>query len=261
MKRILGLMIVALLAPSACGDDSTVVGDESGDEPSVVGEWVLVEGPVPDAAIGTTTLEVADDGGIRGSTACNSYGVEGPAIDGNRWVARGFFSTAMGCEPERMDAERAYLDLLAEMDRIAVTATSLELSDSVAGNVLRFERVLPAADSDLAGTVWVLDSLILGDAVSSTMSGSADATLLLDEQGSVSGSDGCGELVGTYEVVGDSITMEVTTDVGTTCDERFAEQAAHIEQVLGSDLRFTIEGPRLTLLAPDGLGLDYRTAE
>ena len=254
-------MLTVALTAAACGDDSTVTGEEPGGGPSVFGEWLLVDGPVPDTAIGPTTLRVADDGSVGGSTACNSYGSAAPAIDGDRWLATEFFVTEMGCEPARMEAESGYLSLLATMTRVAVTPTGLELSDADRSNLLSFERVVPPADSALVGTTWELESLILGEAVSSTMSDSGDATLVLRTEGSVTGSDGCGELAGSYEIDGENLRMNVTVDLGTACDERFAEQAAHIGHVLGSQPGFTIEGPRLTLVAPDGRGLDYQAAQ
>jgi heat shock protein HslJ len=70
--------------------------------------------------------------------------------------------------------------------------------------------------------------------------------------GSVTGRDSCGPMSGSYEVDGDRISFDVTVDPGTVCDERFAEQSAHIESVLASGAIFEIDGPRLTLTAVDG---------
>lgn len=259
MKHWISLVALLVLLAAACGDDSTVTSDQPADGVSVHDEWRLVAGPVPDAAIGATTLKIDPDGTAGGSTACNSYGTEAPAIDGDRWLATGFFVTEMGCEPDRMEAESAYLEVLATVTRVAVLATTLELSTDDGSSVLTFERVIPPPDSELTGTTWVLESLVLGDAVSSTMGGAEDAILVLGADGSVTGTDGgCGKLSGSYEVDGASIRWNVTLDPGTGCDQNFAAQSAHIEQVLASETSFEIDGPGLVLLTADGIGLDYR---
>jgi heat shock protein HslJ len=259
MKKMIPLLALSILLGAACGDDDTVTADGSDGGLSVQGEWRLVAGPVPDAAIGATTLRIDADGTVAGTTACNSYGTESPAIDGDRWVATDIFVTEMGCEPDRMEAESAYVDALATMTDVAVSATGLELSSADASGVLIFESVVPPPDSELIGTTWILESLIVGDAVSSTMGGAEDATLVLAADGSVTGTDGgCGELRGSYEIDGASIHWSVALDPGTGCEPVFAAQSAHIEQVLGSDTTFEIEGPALALLTADGIGLDYR---
>jgi len=99
-----------------------------------------VEGPVPAAAIGATTLRITPDGHVNGTTACNSYGADSVAVDADRWLATGFFVTEMGCEPALMEAESQYLAALGTMTDVSVSATALELSTSDGSEVLRFER-------------------------------------------------------------------------------------------------------------------------
>jgi len=248
---------VLVVLAAACGDGTTTT-EGPDDEPSVFDDWILVEGPVPEAAIGATTLRITPDGHVNGTTACNSYGAESVAVDGGRWLATGFFVTEMGCEPARMEAESHYLAVLGTMTDVSVSATALELSTSAGSDVLRFERVIPPPDSELIGTTWVLESLIYGDAVGSTMGNGDDITLELRSDGSLAGSDGCGPMSGSYAVDRDRISFAVTVDLGPICDESFAYQSAHIVSVLASDVSFEIDGPRLTLTAPDGTGLDYR---
>lgn len=256
MKKILILATLLVVSVAACGDDTTTGTKEPAPGPSVFDDWTLVDGPVPEAAIGATTLRITPDGAVNGTTACNSYGSEGVAVDGDRWLATGFFVTEMGCEPALMEAESQYLAVLGTMTGVAVSPTSLELSTSDGSSVLQFTRVIRPPDSELTGTTWVLESVIYGDAVTSTMGGGDDITLELASDGSVTGNDACGPMGGTYEVDGDRIRFDVTVDMGTMCG--FAEQSADIESVLASDPTFAIDGPRLTLMTSAGTGLDYR---
>jgi heat shock protein HslJ len=257
MNKILGMTILAALLAGACGDADTVTGAGSADSASVYDEWVLVEGPVPDVALGVTTLRIDVDGGAGGATACNGY-FSDVGVDGDRWLATGFGVTEMGCEPDRMDAQSQYLAVLVAMTRVSVSASTLELSSADGDDVLRFDRVIPPADSDLVGTTWVLESLVEGDAVSSTMGEAEDATLVLGADGSVSGTDGCGSLSGSYETDGEEIRWTVIIDPDTACRERFAAQSGHIRDVLSMPTAYEIDGPRLILTAPSGSGLDYR---
>ena len=215
-------------------------------------------GRCPLRAFGVTTLRIDVDGGAGGSTACNGYFVDGPAVDGDKWLAVGFGVTEMGCQSDLMDAQFEYLEVLATMSVVTVSETVLELSDTDGTSFLRFDRVIPAPDSALAGPTWVLESLIEGDAVSSTIGGAEHATLVLGSDGLVTGTDGCGSLSGSYEIDGDAIRWSITIDPGTGCDDRFVEQSAHIEDVLAADTTYRINGPRLVLTAPDGTGLEYR---
>ena len=258
MSKLFGVTILAALLAGACGGADTVTGAGSADPASVFDEWVLVEGPVPDVAIGVTTLRIDLDGGASGSTACNSYFAESPAIDGDKWLASGFGVTEMGCESDRMDAQFEYLEVLATMRGVTVSTTRLELSNADGTSILRFDRVIPPPDSDLIGTTWVLESLIHVDAVSSTMGDGEEATLVLGTDGSLIGTDGCGSLSGTYEIDDDGISWSITIDAGTGCAERFATQSAHIEDVLAGGTTYRIDGPRLVITAPGGTGLDYR---
>lgn len=257
MRLIVGLTAVVALSAAACGGDEVVTRGGGSDGTSPIGEWSLVAGPVPDGAIGATTLVIDADGSAHGSTACNSYFVDGPAVDDDRWVATGFAVTEMGCEPERTAAQEEYLRMLATMTRVTVTPAALELNGDDPQETLRFSRVVPPADSDLVATNWVLESLILGEAVSSTIGGADEAVLVLGSDGQLTGSDGCGRFTGSYELEGDRLVVSFA-DGFDQCDRPLADQAAHVQEVLASSPSAEIDGLRLVLTAPDGRGLDYR---
>lgn len=152
-----------------------------------------------------------------------------------------------------MASEAAYLAALPGVTTAARSGTSLVLSGPQVE--LRFSLVPPVADVDLIGPVWVLDSVISGEAVSSTVG--AEATLQLGSDGTLSASTGCRTVSGRYSVAGNQV--QVTLDPYDTvgCAEGLAGQDQHVLTVIGGEFGVSIEGDRLTVTAADK-GLGYR---
>lgn len=232
--------------PPAAGDD-------------LDGEWTLVAGahdgePVPildDAPI-TMTIEGNE---IGGRAACNIYGGE-LQVDGEQIDIAAMSMTEMGCDGPVMEAEAAYVAALADVerwsrdrDRLTFTGEAVELI---------YEPVPATADADLVGTRWVLDSLVDGDAVSSTM-GDEPATLTLRDDGTLTGFTGCRAFDGRYELgEGDVQVTRLVSDHHACPD--LASQDEHVLAVMGDRFAYEIEGDGLTL-SGGRLGLLYRAAE
>jgi heat shock protein HslJ len=249
-KRIAALGLALLLA--ACGSDA-------GDGPAgPAGEWRLTDGthdgaPLQVPANAPITMIVAD-GEIGGTAACNRYGGE-VSIDGDRLAVGAMSMTEMGCDQAVMDAESAYLAALGAVtgwersgDQLMLTGESVELS---------YALVPPEADAGLQDTLWTLDSLVDGDAVSSTMGGQP-ATLELRGDGTLSGSTGCREFTGSYELDGSVVTVTELINEDLGCPD-LAMQDEHVLCVLVDAFSYQIEGASLTLTSGDR-GLGYRAA-
>ena len=260
---ISALVLTVALVATTCGDDTTTTGGSSSDGAGsdsdlLVGEWRLISGPVPDAAIEVSTVVIDADLTARGGTACNSWFADGQAIDGDRWVARNFGVTEMGCDPERHEAESGFLDALGQVESLVVTETNLYLSGSDPQVELVFARVLPPDDSELVGTIWVLDSIISGDAVSSTVANADPATLEFAADGSVTGSTGCNQIGADWTRNGDSLELSAgfATEIGCSPDV-MAQESAVLDIFFAGQLTLEIDGPHLTLLDSSGNGLRY----
>ena len=93
----------------------------------------------------------------------------------------------------------------------------------------------------------VLDGLIAGDTVSSTVGD--PATLVLHADGTLEGSTGCRTLGGTYRVEGDRFLVEELNTEGE-CPADVAAQDAHVLHVLGDGFRASLTGELLTLRPP-----------
>ena len=246
MLVVVGLMaaVVGLMAAAACGD---------GAAPDPQGAWELEEGTgvtlVPGHRI---TLEVEGEE-IQGRAACNLYGGT-MQLDDDSVTIGPLDQTAMECEPDVMDAERAYLDLLTGAETIAVDDDELVLTG--AEGELRFALLPPVPEADLYDTTWTLETLIDGETSSST-SGDA-ATLTLGADGTISGSTGCRTLTGAYVVQGDEIIVTSMSADGSCPSDGMWRQDGHVVEVLGDGFRAEVDGDRLTLTSTGDLGLVYR---
>jgi heat shock protein HslJ len=219
--------------------------------------WELEEGTIDGADLTLVeghpiTLSMTD-GQASGTAACNGY-FGTVSISGAEISFTGLGATEMACSPEEvMESERRYLEALTRVTGLSVGADSLSLTGD--GVELVFTALPPVPTAELTGTVWVLESLIDGDSVSSV--GGDRATLELYTDGSMLGSTGCRTLHGRYDVVGAEVTMPEMAAEGE-CPTDLQDQDNHVVSVLGDGFRAAVEGDLLTLDSAGGLGLAYR---
>lgn len=246
---IVGLALAILLA-TGC--------DLIGGSADLDGGWVLVGGTHDGESItpieGTSVSLTIDGDEIGGTAACNHYGgtIE---RDGGSISIGALSMTEMACEEPIMALESAYLAALSGVTGATRTAEALTLTGP--GVQLDFELVPSEADADPVDTTWTLESLVSGDAVSSVM---GDATLVLAEDGSLSGSTGCRSFGGDYEIDGSTLVVgDLVLDL-RACEAGLGSQDAEVLAVLDADPTISVEGSRLSLRAGDG-GLDYRAED
>ncbi|MGZ8563761.1 MAG: META domain-containing protein [Candidatus Limnocylindria bacterium] len=242
------LIVAALIAlvAAACSVGSAADLD---------GEWILLRGSVGGQALqlveGARVSLRIDGSEVGGTAACNQYGGEIDR-DGDRISIGALSMTEMGCAEPIMALEAAYLDGLSRVDTARRDADQLRLTGPA--TELDFTLLQPTPDADPVGTRWRLESLITGDSVSSVF---GEATLILAEDGTVSGSTGCRSFRGSYTLEGDELAIaDLVVDL-RACDDQSAGQDSQVLGLLEGPLRVTVSGDRLTLM--DGAnGLDYR---
>jgi heat shock protein HslJ len=161
----------------------------------------------------------------------------------------------MGCAGPVAASEAAYLASLPKVTTAERNGNALVLSGP--GVELHFAVIPPVANANLIGTIWVLDSLISGDAVSSTVG--ERATLQFNADGTFSASTGCRDVTGKYTVSGSSLqtTLDPYDTIG--CADGLGDQDSHVLKVLSDGFDATIQGQNLALTAGDK-GLGYRVA-
>lgn len=268
---LLTLLVVLGLMAAACGDDDDTTaggggdgGDESvdggddGGAAAIDGSWVLTSATVDgtDLALLDThpiTLVVAGTD-MSGVAACNSY--SGPfSVAGGTATFGPFSATEMACEPaESMTLEATYLNALGQANSIGLEGENLVISGETVS--FTYAPQAPTEAAPLAGTNWVMDSIITGDTVSTTAT-TAAGTIAFADDGTVSGSTGCNNFNGTYEQADGTLTFGPLATTRKGCTDELGAQEAHVLGVLGANPAFTIEGTTLTLTAADGNGLAF----
>ncbi len=249
-KAILVFSLALVIA--ACGE-----GGLTSDPIDLTGGWQLVSGtmegtPVTPIATHPVTIEF-DDGSVGGTSACNSYGGD-YTVDRATITISEVFMTEMACSPEEvMSLESQYLGALGAVSAFAMDGSNLVLSGD--GVELEFEPVVTPPTAEMMGTVWVLESVIAGDSVSSVTG--ERATLEFFSDGSFLGSTGCRNLSGHYVETSTGITTTDMTMAGE-CPTELSAQDNSVVTVLGDEYRVDIEGATMSLTIAGEEGLVYR---
>jgi len=190
------------------------------------------------------------DGHIGASAGCNSMG-GAYHLDGDRLVTTQLITTDMACDQALMNQDQWVADLL--------NGATLTLDDdhlTLAKNGVRvtlLDRRTAEPDQPLAGTRWVVDTILGGDVASSVPAG-VRATLIFD-QGSVAVETGCNSGGGPATVSGGSIAFGpiVLTKRGCASDVMSLEQA--VTATLTGTVAYEIQGNFLTITTGGGRGL------
>lgn len=224
------------------------------DPSALLGSWILVEGTGPDGEVpivdgARITLDIAG-AEVGGTSACNHY-FGRLAVSESELRIDQLGGTEMACQPDVMASEAAYWAALGGVTRWKRDGDTLTLSGPNA--TLTYGLLPPVPDADMVDVVWVLDTLISGDAASSVEGG---PTLELRSDGTVVGSTGCRGFTGRYQIAGDEVVM---TDFGMNgeCSAELAAQDSHVVTVLGDGFTVQVDGNRLTLGASGNQGLGY----
>ncbi len=249
--RTTTLLVMSLVLSACLGSDFV---------DSVEGSWQLTDGthdgqPVPIVESHPITLNL-ESGRISGTAACNGYGGEYDLSGTTFSIAEGLAVTEMACQPEEvMRSERAFLDAIANVEKVEITNEGLVLTGPE--TELQFEVLAPVPTAELIGTVWVLNGLVQGDAISSPAAGAAEATLELFEDGTFQGSTGCRTISGQYQVSGAEVQFTSWGAEGE-CSSELAEQDSRVISALEGGFRVEIEDDRMTTWVAGDEGLVYR---
>jgi heat shock protein HslJ len=246
----LSVLVIGLVLLAACG---------SGSGPSLDGRTFLstavTDGGAPFDLVPNTRIRLSfTDGQLGASAGCNTIGGT-YRIDGDTLVFEGGGMTEMGCDPDRHAQDDWLSEVLGARPTIVLTGNDLSLT---AGDVVIRLLDREVADPDLAlvGTLWTVDSIFSGGAVSSVPAG-AVATIRFDEDGRVSVNTGCNSGQGSYEVTDGTLRLLDIAVTEMACPGDAGALESAVLPVLGADeLTYAIEAGSLTLMAGDiGLGL------
>ena len=242
----------------ACGSADSSTGG-SADSPDLDGSWHLVSGHdaegdlLPPEAREVSLVVEGDE--ASGTSACNLYGAA-VAVKGRSVSFGQIGGTEMACEPPVMELERRYLAALSATERGERSGDALSLSGS--DIALEFALDEPVVDADLVGTAWMLESLVDGESVSSTVPG---GSLVLRESGTFEASSGCGDLIGSFRLHDSAVAVssfQHEPAATARCTAQAVSQHEHMVDVLREGFTAQIDGDRLTLTSTQELGLVFR---
>lgn len=253
MRRTALLPLAAALVIAACS-----AGGPSGNASpaaTLEGRTFLstrVEGRV--LVPGTQIRLSFERGNVGGTAGCNSFGGR-YRVDGGRLLVAEMHQTEMACDAPLMVQEEWVMRLLANGAAITLDGDTLVLAGD--GVVLTLtDRVVADPDRPLEGTRWVVDSLVLGDAVSSVPAGVTAALRFVD--GRLELEAGCNQGGGEYRVEDGVITFGPIALTKMACDDARAGVERHVTQVLDGRVGYEIEAGTLRLGGANGPGLVLR---
>lgn len=216
---VLGLVAVAGLAATACGDGSDEFDTGASDAPRTTHTP-----PVDDAvlALGDGLVLVSTE--VRGhqlvegthvrlrvdgerlviEAGCNTMSGE-VAVAGGRLVVGSLTSTMMGCEPPLMAQDEWVGAFFESGPAVTFDGSTLELTSDDGTTIVLAEEP-PAEDAPLVGPTWVATTIVEGDVVSSVPG--EPPTFTFHDDGTVEVFDGCNRGAGRYAVDGERLTFD-----------------------------------------------------
>lgn len=195
-------------------------------------------------------------GALQVQAGCNILLVD-LGIDADRLLVDSVGTTDMGCEPELHAQDEWLAELLRGSPTWRLDGDTLTLTDG-ATTLTLVDRRVADPDRPLAGTRWLIDTVVSPAAASSLPAAAEGTAWLLIEGETFQASTGCRDLSGRVSVEGGRISFHDVVQTDLVCADELAGIDEVIRTVLSSSVEFTVEADRLRLDHPEGLGLSLR---
>jgi heat shock protein HslJ len=183
------------------------------------------------------TIEFEADGRVSGNAGCNTFSST-YMLDEKGLGFQIFTTTLMACQdPEIMDQESLFLELLQESDSLSLQQGKLVISSDE--GELVFQR---ASHLSFEGTNWVLTGISTGDAV--VQSWIDEAITARFQNGQVTGSAGCNSYFADYAIDGSQLSLGPVASTRKACVEdvmqRETEFLSALPQVTSFETRLNV---------------------
>lgn len=201
-------------------------------------------------------LSFGDEGRrIAANAGCNHLGGDA-SVQNGRLTAQDISMTAMGCDGGRSEQDDWLAKFLVGTPTIRLSGSELVLANSTT-EIRMLDRKVADPDRPLTGTRWIVESIIDRDTASSIPQ-RAVAHLLVNADGSFTGTTGCNQMGGAAVITNPAIRFSdvFTTKMACEPDRMRLEQS--VLDVLRADVSYEIEADQLRLRHPSGKGLDLR---
>jgi heat shock protein HslJ len=197
------------------------------------------------------SLKFTDDGRLLADAGCNS--MQGPVtVDDGTLAVDGLSTTEMGCDQPRHAQDDWLAGVLDAKPTWQLDGPRLVLSTSSARLVLE-DREVAEPDLALVDTVWTVDTLVSGQAASSTPAGTTATLVFRDDDVEIKG--GCNTGSAGYRLAGDRIQFDDAVMTRMACPPEIMKLETAVLDVVQGEVTFGIEASRLTLTHPAGKGL------
>jgi heat shock protein HslJ len=258
-----GIRAIAVLAVTAalsgCGEETGDDESSGGDDVSALSGRTLVvtavtdDGRPHDLVPGSQVRFTFDDKAMGITAGCNNLSGD-YTLDGDRLTVGPIGGTEMGCSAPLMDQDT----WLAGLFEAPVTVGGDPLTFRAGSVVLTLaDREDVSPDLPLAGTHWVLDGMIDGDAASS-VPGASEAWLEVAEDGTVTANTGCNRGSGRVTIDDATLTFGPLATTRRACADPSAQQVERaILAVLDGETAYSITERSLTITKGDR-GLTFR---
>ena len=232
-------------SPTSPGDEPTLPAAGAGD---LEGRTFIVTHADGHAIVPGSEISFRFERGQLGiSAGCNTIGGAYQVVDGVLQVGA-MMMTEMGCE-EPLMAQDSWIGAFVNGAALTLDRDRLTLArDGV--TLIATDRIVVRPDLPLESTTWVVDGLIVNQAVSSMPAG-ITATLELAD-GQVSVRSGCNLGSGPAEIGDRAITFGPIATTKMACGDAAMAVETHVLRVLSGDVAYTIDAGSLTLLGAGG---------
>lgn len=237
------LLLLAVAAATLIGACSSA-GTPSTPTPTLDGRTFLstdVQGMtlVPGTRI---TLTFKDGTSLGASGGCNSMGGT-YTIAGDRLTTSQMFMTEMACDEPRMKQDEWLAKFLSDV-KIALTGDTLTMDDGTV-RVTFLDQKVATPDQPIEGTLWVVDGIVTGEAVSSIQAAVTASIRIAD--GRVEVDTGCNTGGGTVQVAVDTLTFGPIALTKRACGPEGAAMEEAVNVVLQGTVPYSIDADALTL--------------
>ena len=254
---------------AACGDDDSA-GDTGSDdttaEPDAADdidldgrEFVSSEVEGYDLVAGSEIRLTFDGGEIGIQAGCNNMGGTYTLSNGEL-VADQLAMTEMACEEPLMNQDAWVAGLVGEGVQVTLDEDTLVLAGE-SGTITATDREVAEPDMTLEGTVWIVDGLVSGDAVSTTIADTSPTMVI--EDGTATLDTGCNTGTGAVEIGSDTLTFGPIALTLMACPQEVMDQETMILTVLEGEVDYVIESNRLSVINASGddvIGLEFIAA-
>lgn len=256
MNRLptLFLTIVTVTVLSACSAAGASTAP-SVQPPALDGHTYLSTGATGVTLVPGSTISLTfKDGSLQASGGCNSMG--GPyTLDGNQLTTGQMFMTEMACDEPLMKQDQWLADFLSDVT-VNQSGDTLTLTDGTVTLTL-LDKTVATPDKPIEGTLWILDGIVTGDAVSSVPQGVVASLRIVDGQAEVN--FGCNTGGGPVEVTADTLTFGPMISTKKACEAPGGAVEGAVAAVLQGTVPYSIDADTLTLDAGAN-GLMFRAA-